>query len=158
MSKVPARSNGRHLNTITCSGCGENDQCLCLREWFLYQRSTRLVAALLDSGTDLVKRREARAGLREVLAHELQRTREYAALIRFRRAIHARRAVGFQRDPQICDDLLGDGLRRLTVAEAAARYRVSVEYVKALRDEMLRALECRPLAMPRRANARKAAA
>jgi hypothetical protein len=150
------KKSTRNALPILCAECRSYTQvgtsparahCSCLREDTMHDDSIPLIAKLLDGGTDLVKRREARQGLRSILEREEQRAREYAAEIAFRKALARafKRGEGYRRDLDICDALLGNSWR-YNVEQCAARWRVSVEYVKDLRARLLRALEGHPVA------------
>lgn len=161
------KKSTRNALPILCAECRSYTQvgayparahCSCLREDAMHDDSIPLIAKLLDGGTDLVKRREARQGLRSILAREEQRAREYAAEIAFRKALARafERGECKRRDLDICDALLGNRWR-MSVEQCAARWRVSVDHVKDLRARLLRALEGQPVAVVTPTRTRRAA-
>lgn len=131
---------------IACSGCGGNSECRCLNP---HQLSRELLAAtrrFLTSGTDLAKRREARAALADVVAREDQRVREEEALRAFCRAYTAPKGYSTRRDRYAVWHMFGEytgvvpcGAAR-SVERTAELFRRPVAYMRALRDDAMQAL------------------
>ncbi len=146
-----AQKTPRNRLPVLCSECRSYTEvkgyparasCTCLREYAIQKDSFPLIVKLLNAGTDLTVSREARNGLRRIVEREEQRAREERSCRAFRHALYGafERGEGHRRDLEIADALLGEG-RRLTVDQITARWPVSVDQVKDLRDRLLRALE-----------------
>lgn len=151
MAKVTVSKKSRHMNRprppIECAGCGHSvlaRRCTCIAEWSLHRQSMPLVRQLLESGSDLVKRRQARAGLQQLVVQDEQRIREEANYHAFIWSLldDTSRKLSAHRDREILDHILGiftQG-RASSLAEIAECWHRSTDYVKDLRDRALAAM------------------
>ncbi|HVT06745.1 MAG TPA: hypothetical protein VHO67_04785 [Polyangia bacterium] len=132
---------------IACSGCGGTTRCQCLSPHALGRELLQATRAFLASGTDLAKRRDARAALAEIVAREDQRILEEAALRAFCRAHTAPKGYSARRDRYAVWHLFGEFTGVVpydtgrSVERTAELFRRPVAYMKDLRDRAMRAVQ-----------------
>jgi hypothetical protein len=139
----PRRKNPK---PIACAGCGGTTRCWCLSQHAIGQALLEATRAFLASGSDLSKRRAARAALADAVAREDQRIREQDALRAFCRAYAAPTGYSTQRDRYAVWHMFGEFTGAVpydagrSVEQTAALFRRPVPYMRDLRDRAMRAL------------------
>lgn len=140
------RSSRKNRQPIRCSGCGATNECNCLKEYRLHRQMVPALRQLLESGSDLAKRREARETLALLVARDEQRLREEEALRAFCQTYVAPKRYSWNRDRWAVYHMMGEytGIVGMfegrSVERTAELFRRPVAYVKGLRDRALRAL------------------
>lgn len=143
--RTTVRSRRKNPRPITCSGCGKTNECRCLVEWRLHRQMVPALRQLLESGSDLAKRREARSTLAQLVAQDDQREREEKALRAFFTAYEAPKRFSRSRDIHAVYHMFGEytGVVGMfegrSVERTAELFHRPVVYLKDLRERALRA-------------------
>ncbi len=142
MTNVTASKTSPNFRPTGCP-CGWGRHCRCLTAYGAELRLPELVRELLDSGSDLRRRRSAHAALRQFMELHEQRARDKVAIAELYRMLPRLKDVELVRRIT-CEDYSAP----LTDEELAQRTRTPVEHVRDLRARVVAAYEGRPLPVP----------